>query len=109
MDDFLRAKAKQIDERLDDLGPLVREYRQLEAAMRVLTAPPRRRRGRPRRGGETRASQTVDLVRAQPGITIPELAGHLGIKPNYLYRVLPQLADEGKIRRDGKGWHPASI
>ena len=46
-------------------------------------------------------------MRTQPGITIPELASHMGIKPNYLYRVLPQLADEGKVRREGKGWHPA--
>ncbi|HEU4722176.1 MAG TPA: hypothetical protein VFS59_12495, partial [Gemmatimonadaceae bacterium] len=59
------------------------------------------------RGENTRAAQTVELVRAQPGITIPELAGPMGIKPNYLYRVLPQLADEGKVRREGKGWHPA--
>jgi hypothetical protein len=46
-------------------------------------------------------------VRTQPGITIPELASHMGIKPNYLYRVLWQLADEGKVRREGNGWHPA--
>jgi hypothetical protein len=125
--DFLDAKVREIEERLQELRPLIEEFRRLEAASAALdgvgggATPARRRpgpaparnggarRGRPRRGsGEaTRATQTVELVRAHPGITIPELAGHMGIKPNYLYRVLPQLADEGKVRREGKGWHPA--
>jgi hypothetical protein len=30
------------------------------------------------------------------------------IHPNYLYRVLPKLAGEGQVKRDGKGWHSAS-
>jgi hypothetical protein len=30
------------------------------------------------------------------------------IQPNYLYRVLPKLAADGEIKRDGKGWRPAS-
>ena len=131
MADFLEAKVREIEERLRELQPLIEEFHRLEAASAALNgvsaaavsaAAPRRRassaangtgtgrRGRARggRSGEnTRAAQTVELVRANPGITIPELAGHMGIKPNYLYRVLPQLADEGKLRRDGKGWHPA--
>lgn len=126
MADFLDAKVREIEERLQELRPLIEEFHRLEAASAALDgvgkpgAATRRRstpnlngsarRGRPRggRGGDnTRAAQTVELVRAQPGITIPELAGHMGIKPNYLYRVLPQLADDGKVRRDGKGWFPA--
>jgi DNA-binding IscR family transcriptional regulator len=47
-------------------------------------------------------------VRGKPGITIPEIAKSMGIEPNYLYRVLPRLAQEGQIRKDGQGWHPAS-
>jgi hypothetical protein len=128
--DFLDAKVREIEERLQELRPLIEEFHRLEAASAALdgvsatgAAPARRRPapsangtgrpgrpGRPRggRGGDnTRASQTVELVRTQPGITIPELADHMGIKPNYLYRVLPQLADEGRVRRQGKGWHPA--
>ncbi|HET6447851.1 MAG TPA: hypothetical protein VFG31_01985 [Conexibacter sp.] len=127
MADFLEAKVREIEQRLQELRPLIDEFHRLEAASAALNgvspasgATARRRstpttngtgrRGRPRggRSGEnTRAAQTVELVRARPGITIPELASHMGIKPNYLYRVLPQLADEGKVRRDGKGWHPA--
>jgi hypothetical protein len=30
------------------------------------------------------------------------------IQPNYLYRVLPRLASEGQVNRNGQGWHPAS-
>lgn len=61
-----------------------------------------------RRGGNTRATQAIELVRKQPGITIPELAKAMKIQPNYLYRVLPRLASEGQVKRDGQGWHPAS-
>jgi DNA-binding IclR family transcriptional regulator len=50
--------------------------------------------------------QALALVRAQPGITIPELAKRMGIKQNYLYRVLPGLQSEGRVRKQGRGWHP---
>ena len=29
----------------------------------------------------------------------------MGIKQNYLYRVMPGLADEGKVTKSGRGWH----
>lgn len=61
-----------------------------------------------RRGGNTRAAQALDLVRRQPGVTIPQLAEAMKIQPNYLYRVLPRLASEGQVKRDGQRWHPAS-
>lgn len=122
MTDFLHTKVKEIEARLRELRPLVHEYQRLEAAAAALggldgavSASVGRnsdgaRRGRPRgsRGGNTRATQAIELVRTQPGITIPELANHMGIKPNYLYRILPQLEEEGKVRRaEDKGWHPA--
>jgi hypothetical protein len=62
------------------------------------------RRGRPK-GGGTRAAQALDLVRTRPGITIPEMAEAMGIQQNYLYRVLPGLAEEGKVTKSGRGWH----
>jgi hypothetical protein len=66
------------------------------------------KRSRPtRRGGNTRSAQTLELVRRRPGITIPEIAEAMKIQPNYLYRVLPKLASEGQVKRDGQGWHPA--
>jgi DNA-binding MarR family transcriptional regulator len=47
-------------------------------------------------------------VRATPGITIPEIADRMGIKQNYLYRVLPRLEQDGQVVREGKGWRPRS-
>jgi hypothetical protein len=73
-------------------------------------AATRRRPGRPRgrRGGNTRSAQALELVRSKPGITIPEIASAMKIEPNYLYRVMPKLVEDGSVKRDGQGWHPAS-
>jgi hypothetical protein len=68
-------------------------------------ATPRRRAGR-RKGSGTRSAQALKFVVEQPGITIPELAARMGIKQNYLYRVLPSLEQEGKVAKQGRGWHP---
>ena len=43
----------------------------------------------------------------RPGITIPQIAEALKIEPNYLYRVMPKLVEDGQVKRDGQGWHPA--
>jgi hypothetical protein len=124
--DFLDEKRKEIQARLKELRPLVDEYHRLEAAEQALsgvggttaaaTAAPTRgrrrrstassngRRGRPR-GSGTRAAQALQLVTERPGITIPELADAMGIKQNYLYRVMPGLAEEGKVTKSGRGWH----
>jgi hypothetical protein len=120
MADFLDEKLKEIDARLKELKPLVDEYNRLDAARRALsgvdkpaaaTTPRRRRsassngrRGRPR-GSGTRAAQALQLVEQNPGITIPDLAAAMGIKQNYLYRVMPGLAEEGKVTKSGRGWH----
>jgi hypothetical protein len=120
MADFLDEKLKEIDARLKELKPLVDEYGRLDAARRALSgvdkpaapATTRRRRsassngrrGRPR-GSGTRAAQALQLVGEKPGITIPELADAMGIKQNYLYRVMPGLAEEGKVTKSGRGWH----
>jgi hypothetical protein len=122
---------RQLTDRLKELKPLVDEYHELEAAVKKLgqgggggtsTSPRtrasrggarttrssngRRRRGRPR-GSGTRSAQALALVQAKPGITIPDLGKEMGITPNYLYRVLPELAKDGKVKKQGKGWVPA--
>ena len=66
--------------------------------------PPGRRRAGRRKGSGTRAAQALSFVQGQPGITIPELAAKMGIKQNYLYRVLPGLQKEGKVRKRGRTW-----
>jgi hypothetical protein len=73
-------------------------------ATRTRAGGARRRPGR-RKGSGTRSVQALSLVKAQPGITIPELAARMGIKQNYLYRVLPGLEQEGKVAKQGRGWH----
>jgi hypothetical protein len=67
----------------------------------------RKRAGR-RKGSGTRAAEALSFVQGQPGITIPELAAKMGIKQNYLYRVLPGLEQENKVAKTGRGWHPKS-
>jgi len=124
MADFLDEKRKEIQARLKELRPLVDEFHRLEAAERALSGvrtpsstpastPTRRRRssgsqngrrGRPR-GSGTRAQEALKLVTDRPGITIPELADAMGIKQNYLYRVMPTLAEEGRVVKSGRGWH----
>ena len=69
--------------------------------------PAKRRAGR-RKGSGTRALEALSFVQGQPGITIPELAAKMGIKQNYLYRVLPGLEQEAKVEKKGRGWHPKS-
>lgn len=122
MADFVDTTVKEIDERL---RALKEEVNRLEAARAALAGTRRgpgrprgsrtrarrtgRRPGRPRgrRGGNTRANQALELVKAQPGITIPQLAESMKIAPNYLYRVMPKLVDDGQIKRQGQGWHAA--
>jgi hypothetical protein len=66
-----------------------------------------KRAGR-KKGSGTRAAEALAFVQGQPGITIPELAAKMGIKQNYLYRVLPGLEAEKKVEKKGRGWHPKS-
>jgi len=127
LSDFLETKRKEIAARLRELEPQVEEYRQLEAAAAALAGLPRagrtsttrgrgrarrapaaapRRRGRPR-GSGTRALQALELVKARPGITTGEVAAAMGIKQNYLYRVLPALERDSKIAKRGRGWFPS--
>jgi hypothetical protein len=77
------------------------------AAARKPGRPAGRRAGR-RKGSGTRAAEALSFVQGQPGITIPELAAKMGIKQNYLYRVLPGLEQENKVEKQGRGWHPKS-
>jgi hypothetical protein len=115
---------RQIETRLKELKPLVDEYHELEQMVsklgpdsttttarrttrrRARSTNGRRRRGRPR-GSGTRSAQALALVQSKPGITIPEMGKEMGITPNYLYRVLPELAKDGKVKKAGKGWEPA--
>jgi hypothetical protein len=128
--DFLDQKRNEIAARLKELAPLVEEYERLQGAataldgvppMHVASAGParersasatpspstgsiaHRRRGRPKGSGK-RGDEALALVKATPGITVPQIAEKLGIKQNYLYRVLPSLAEAGLVIKVGRGW-----
>lgn len=70
-------------------------------------AKPKQRR---QRKGGTRADQTVAIIAAKDvdGITGGDIAKQLGIKPNYLYRILDGLVKEGKVKKDGRKYFPVS-
>jgi CRP-like cAMP-binding protein len=132
MADFLDEKLREIQARLKELKPQVEEYEKLVRAEQALAgvgttstaksgsartrraaARPKKqaagassngRRGRPKGSGQ-RAQQAIDLIAAQPGITIPEMAEAMGIKQNYLYRVVPDLQEQGLVTKSGRGWH----
>jgi predicted Rossmann fold nucleotide-binding protein DprA/Smf involved in DNA uptake len=62
-------------------------------------APPKKRR---RRRGGTRSEQAVAFIADNPGANATDVAAHLKVKPNYLYRVLADLETEGQVKKDGK-------
>jgi CRP-like cAMP-binding protein len=114
---------KQVEERLKELEPLVAEYERLRQVADLLvddtpaSAHSPRARSTPRRalsGGATsrraqgqRSQDALKLISDQPGITVAAIADTLGIGTTYLYRLLPRLEREGKIRKDGRGYVPA--
>ena len=131
MADFLEEKRKEIQARLKELKPSVEEYNLLLAADEALgglgngprqahrdghrggDARPRARRSgggpapsaaAPRAAGRARRRRW-QLVTERPGITIPEMAEAMGIQQNYLYRVMPDLAEKGQVTKSGRGWH----
>jgi hypothetical protein len=75
-------------------------------AAKAAAKPTTKRKASRRKGTGGRAGQAHALVKGQPGITIPELATKMGIKQNYLYRVMPALQKEGKVTKRGRGWYP---
>jgi hypothetical protein len=126
MADMLSELRSSLEKRLRELEPLITEQAQLRKALDALEGAGKRaertagaavksspvakagraavRRGRPR-GSGGRAQEVLAHVRKQPGITIAELAKRMKIKPNYLYRVLPQLEKDGKLHKRDKGYH----
>jgi len=111
-------KAKTlIEDRLKDLDE---EKKRLERALANLKGE-RRGPGRPRstrtakrtsssgkqrrrRRGGTRADHALKAVTQNPGITASEIAKKLKIKPNYVYRVMSDLVEDGKVVKDGRGY-----
>jgi hypothetical protein len=94
---------------------LQQELRRIESAISGLGGR-KRGPGRPpgsgggkrrkRRGG-TRADEAVKIITENPGIGVSELGKKMNLKaPNYLYRVLPDLEKEGRVKKKRRGYYP---
>ena len=127
MADVLSKIRSDLEKRLHELEPLIEEHAQVRKALDALksagahaeqkvksavkrtrsakTGTATRRRGRPP-GTGGRAQEALKLVHEHPGITLAEMAKRMKIQANYLYRVLPQLEKDGKIKKRDKGYHP---
>lgn len=128
--DLVKDTLREMDARVKELAPMVQEYERLIAAIEALrgtssspapkdlmartsgsTGRSQGRRGRPRgrgAGGPTRAQQLLSAVQEQPGITVTEAAKKIGMgEPTGLYQVAKQLTENGQLRKDGSGYHPA--
>jgi hypothetical protein len=76
-------------------------------ATRARSANGRRRPRRTatrRRAGGTRADQALQLIKSNPGMTVPQIADKMGIRQNYLYRVTAGLQKQGSVKRRGQGF-----
>lgn len=68
------------------------------------------KRARPRRSkkGGTRVDHAVAFVEKNPGSTTKQIAEGLKVQPAYLYRVLPGLVKEGRLKKDGRAYTVAT-
>ncbi|WP_320672584.1 hypothetical protein [Patulibacter defluvii] len=94
-----------------------------QAAPKASTAKPRAARGtkRPAKAapraaaapaavadpGALHSDDAVAQITAEPGLTANQLAEKMEVPVNVLFRLLPQLQREGRIRKQGKGYLPA--
>jgi len=63
-----------------------------------------RKVGRPKGSGGRLVQVMGVLEEARTPLSVKDIAMRIGIKPNYLYRVLPQLGREGKVTKHGSLW-----
>lgn len=106
------AEIAKLDQTAASLSDMMNGGTAASAPVEAGTASTTRRKpGRPagstnkKRGDQpTRAEQTFNLIKDRPGITIPQIAEELSIAPNYLYRVVPKLANDRRIKKEGAGW-----
>jgi sugar-specific transcriptional regulator TrmB len=100
----LRSELDQIESALSGLNGGARRGPGRPRGSRSSTRSGGGKRRRRRRGG-TRADHALSFVRDNPGATASAVAEAMGIKPNYVYRVMAELEKDGKVRKDGKGYH----
>jgi hypothetical protein len=121
MPDLLDEIRSQLNARIDELRPLVREAETLQRALDALgeasTPTPRNNRRSPRtrsprestraRAPRPRASvrtAVIDYVRANPGSTAGDVAKALGLNRNSLGTRLTQLVKAGELVKAKRGY-----
>lgn len=121
----LHAVEDRIVARLQELEPVVAEYRELCGAAERLgidvsqigcdvAAPPASRRaaaaqrpGGTRATGAERRARVLEMIGAHPSITVADLSEALDVQPSPLYRVVRHLLAEGAIVKHGTRLHLA--
>jgi Winged helix-turn-helix DNA-binding len=129
--DVITTIRSQLEKRLRELEPHVKEHAQIKDALDKLAsaispsgrtrsgataaragakAPARGRstmtthRARLRKGQPSRSDQFLEVLQANPGIKISDAAKRMGVAPNYLYRVRNELVKAGRIKKQGQGF-----
>lgn len=135
--DDLKAMEDKVAKRMQELRPLVDEYRELEQVAQRLGVTPadgadtstrprratRRRRAAPRNATQSAAAATasapdksapngrreqlLSMVNAHPGITVREVGTQLGVDPTSLYRIVHRLEKEGRLHKRGRELLPS--
>jgi hypothetical protein len=54
------------------------------------------------------ANAALALITAEPGLRIPDLAARLGCLQNPLFAILRDYEREGRVVKQGRGWHPGA-
>ncbi len=100
-----------IDERLEVLREEIEVLRETQAALEGPPAPRKRpvapvklRRPVKRAGKGARSQQALEIIKAHPGLSTPELAKELGIPTIQGYGLVSRLGDANKIMGDHSGW-----
>ena len=126
-DDLLKRTTQEIQGRLKQLEPLVREHERLRRALSALTGgeetpkPTPKRRGSGRSQGQRaqrkqtkragrgeRREQVLRVVGEEPGLTPSEAARRVGIQQSQLHSLVKRLEEEGAIERRDGALYPAS-
>jgi predicted HTH transcriptional regulator len=105
---------RELADRLAELEPVVREYRQLERVRAAMgEGEPRGRRGRSRSGRQTsarraargeRQRQILSLLEEHPEISSSELARRLETSTSNIQTTLSRLRRRGRLDREGGRW-----
>lgn len=114
--DLVKKRLAELDDERKRLERALAELGGQATGGRVGRGPGRPRGSGARKGGApakrrrrtgTRADEAVALVEKNPGISASDIAKSMKIKPNYLYRVLSDLEKEGRVKKQGRQYHPA--